>query len=85
MQLHTIVSPLIQPAVTTENLPEFEFTFDNVVTEVEASNSYQWVTVTFELTELFGASLAFPGAPPPRVTLAPASAQVTILDDDGQC
>ena len=40
---------------------------------------------TFELTELFGASLAFPGAPPPRVTLAPASAQVTILDDDGQC
>ena len=39
----------------------------------------------FELTELFGASLAFPGAPLPRVTLAPASAQVTILDDDGQC
>ncbi len=39
---------------------------------------------TFELTELFGASLAFPGDPPPRVTLASVTAQVTILDDDGQ-
>ena len=40
---------------------------------------------TFELSELFGASLAFPGTPPSRVTLAPDTAQVTILDDDGQC
>ena len=38
----------------------------------------------FEMTELFSASLAFPGAPIPRVTLAPDSAEVTILDDDGQ-
>ena len=37
----------------------------------------------FELTELFNASLAFPGDPIPRVILAPDSAQVTILDDDG--
>ena len=39
---------------------------------------------TYELTELFNISLAFPGAPPPRVSLAPDTAQVTILDDDGQ-
>ena len=40
---------------------------------------------TTELTEQFGASLAFPGAPPSRVSLAPDTAQVTILDDDSQC
>ena len=38
----------------------------------------------FELTELLSASLTFPGAPIPRVILAPDSAEVTILDDDGQ-
>ena len=39
----------------------------------------------FELTELFTVSLAFPGAPPLSVFIVPDSAQVTILDDDGQC
>ena len=38
----------------------------------------------FELTELFSASLTFPGAPVPRVVLVPDSVEVTILDDDGQ-
>ena len=61
-----------------------EFTFDSATTEVDVLIPIMDDS-TFELTELFGASLAFPGAPPPRVTLAPASAQVTILDDDGQC
>ena len=38
----------------------------------------------FEVTESFSVSLALPGSIPPRVTLAPNSAQITILDDDGQ-
>ena len=61
-----------------------EFTFDSDTTKVDVSIPIIGDNI-FELTELFGASLAFPGAPPPRVTLAPSSAQVTILDDDGQC
>ena len=58
-------------------------TFDSVTTNN--------VTVTiigdtiFELTESFNAFLSFPGAPVPRVTLAPDSAQTTIIDDDGWC
>ena len=60
---------------------EIEFT---VTRMVDASVSLIDDTV-FELTEQFGASLAFPGAPPPRVTLTPDAAQVTILDNDGQC
>ena len=36
-----------------------------------------------ELTKPLNASLSFPGVPIPRVILAPDSAQVTILDDDG--
>ena len=39
----------------------------------------------FELTEFFDASLRFAGAAPPRVTLDPAQAEITILDDDGEC
>ena len=61
-----------------------DFTFDSITLTVDASVPLIDDTA-FELTEQFGASLAFPGAPPPRVTLAPDTAQVTILDDDGQC
>ena len=59
-------------------------TFDSTTRTVNASVPLVDDTA-FELTEHFGASLVFPGAPPPRVTLAPGAAQVTILDDDGQC
>ena len=58
--------------------------FDSTTLTVDASVLLVDDT-TFELTEQFGASLAFLGTPPPRVTLAPDAAQVTILDDDGQC
>ena len=61
-----------------------DFTFDSTTSTVNVSVPLTDDTA-FELTEQFGASLAFPGAPPPRVTLAPDAAQVTILDDDGQC
>ena len=37
----------------------------------------------FELTEMFNATLSFPGDPIPRVTLSQDSALVTIFDDDG--
>ena len=37
----------------------------------------------FELTETLNASLSFSSAEaPPRVTISPDSAQITILDDD---
>ena len=36
------------------------------------------------INELFTAGLRFAGASPPRVTLDPAEANVTILDDDGK-
>ena len=56
-----------------------EFTFDSVTRAVDVP-----VPLidddTVELTESFGASLAFPGAPPPGVTLSPDTALVTILD-----
>ena len=58
--------------------------FDSTTLTVDASVLLVDDTI-FELTEQFGASLAFPEAPPPRVTLEPDTAQVTILDDDGQC
>ena len=61
-----------------------EFTFDSTTSTVDVSVPLIDDTA-FELTEQFGVSLTFPGAPPPRVTLAPDAAQVTILDDDGQC
>jgi hypothetical protein len=61
-----------------------EYTFDSTTRTVDVSVPLIDDS-TFELTELFGASLAFPGAPPLRVTLAPNTTQVTILDDDGQC
>ena len=61
-----------------------DFIFDSTTLTVDAPVSLIDDGI-FELTEQFGASLAFPGAPPPRVTLAPDAAQVTILDDDGQC
>ena len=60
-----------------------EFTFDSVTSTADVSVPLIGDNA-FELTELFGASLAFPGARPPRVTLAPDTAQVTVLDDDGQ-
>jgi hypothetical protein len=59
-----------------------EFTFDSTTRTVNAPVPLVDDSI-FELTELFGASLAFPGDPPSRVTLAPDTAQVTILDDDG--
>ena len=61
-----------------------EFTFDSAITEVNVSIPIIGDNI-FELTKLFCASLAFSGAPPLRVVLTPDSAQVTILDDDGQC
>ena len=61
-----------------------QFTFDSATREVDVSVPIISDSL-FELTELFNASLAFTGAPPPRISLAPASAQVTIRDDDGQC
>ena len=61
-----------------------DFIFDSTTLTVDASVPLLDDAI-FELTEQFGASLAFPGAPPPRVTLEPDAAQVTILDDDGQC
>ena len=64
-------------------IASLDFTFDSVTRTVDASVPLVGDSI-FELTELFGASLSFPGAPPPRVTLAPDNAQVTILDDDGQ-
>ena len=59
-------------------------TFDSVTRTVNASVPLVGDNI-FELTELFDASLSFPGAPPSRVILAPDNAEVTILDDDGQC
>ena len=60
----------------------FLFTFDSVTTTIEIP-----VTIfdnsVFELTEFFDATLSFPGAPVPRVTLDPDSAQTTVFDDDG--
>ena len=38
----------------------------------------------YELTETFNATLSFNGDPVPRVTLSPATAVTTIVDDDGQ-
>ena len=38
----------------------------------------------YELTETFNAALSFDGDPVPRVTLSPATAVTTIVDDDGQ-
>ena len=60
-----------------------EFIFDSAISTVNVSVPVIGDNV-FELIEQFGATLTFPGAPPPRVTLVPDSAQVTILDDDGQ-
>ena len=60
-----------------------DFTFDSTTLTVDALVPLIDDAI-FELTEQFGASLAFPGTPSPRVTLAPDAAQVTILDDDGQ-
>ena len=59
------------------------YTFDSTTSIIDAS-----VTITddniFELTELLSASLVFPRAPIPGVTLAPDIVEITILDDDGQ-
>ena len=59
-------------------------TFDSVTTTIDIP-----VTIiddtAFELRESFNASLSFPGAPVPRVTLSPDSAQTTIFDEDGWC
>ena len=60
-----------------------QFTFDSVDRNTDISVSVIGNDI-FELTELFVASLAFPGDPPRIVVLTPDSAQVTILDDDGQ-
>ena len=38
----------------------------------------------YELTETFDTTLSFDGDPVPRVTLSPATAVTTIVDDDGQ-
>ena len=57
-----------------------EFTFDSV-TRVAVAPVPLIRDNTIEPTESFGASLAFLGAPPSRVTLDPDSSQVTILDD----
>ena len=64
-------------------IASLDFTFDSVTRTVDASVPLIGDDI-FELTELFGANLSFPGVPPPRVTLAPDNAEVTILDDDGQ-
>jgi hypothetical protein len=61
-----------------------EYTFNSTTRTVDVSVPLIDDSI-FEQTEMFGASLEFPGAPPPRVSLAPDTAQVTILDDDGQC
>ena len=60
-----------------------QFAFDSTTRIVNVSVPLIGNSI-FELTELFGASLAFPGAPPSRVALVPDTAQVLILDDDGQ-
>ena len=39
---------------------------------------------TSELTENFQASLSFVGAAPPRMSIDPGVATITILDDDGK-
>ena len=37
---------------------------------------------TFEMTETFQARLEFPSVPPERVTIDPASATMSLFDDD---
>ena len=59
------------------------YTFNSIISTIDVPVPITGDNI-FELTELFSASLAFPGAPIPRVVLAPDSAEVTILDDDGQ-
>ena len=59
------------------------YTFDSIISTIDVPVPIIDDSI-FELTELFSASLAFPGAPIPRVSLAPDFAEVTILDDDGQ-
>ena len=59
------------------------YTVDSIISKIEVPVPIIGDNI-FELTELFSASLAFAGAPIPRVTLAPDSAEVTIQDDDGQ-
>ena len=59
-----------------------QYIFDSTTTAIDVPVTISGDNV-FELIELFNASLLFFGAPIPRVTLAPDSAQVTILDDDG--
>ena len=59
-------------------------TFDSVTTTIDVTVTIINDTV-FELTESFSVFLSFPGDPVPRVTLAPDSAQTTIIDDDGWC
>ena len=38
----------------------------------------------YELTEIFFSNLAFPFAPPERVTINPNRAKITILDDNSK-
>ena len=65
-------------------ITELLLTFDSVTTTIDVPVTIIGDTV-FEVTESFNATLSFPGAPVPRdsVSLAPDSAQTTILDNDG--
>ena len=64
-------------------ITELLLTFDSVTTTIDVPVTIIGDTI-FEHTESFDTTLSFPGAPVPRVTLAPDSAQTTILDDDGR-
>ena len=66
------------------SITNLRLTFDSTITTIDVSVTIINDTV-YELTEFFNAFLSFPGAPVPRVTLAPDSAQTTIFDDDGWC
>ena len=57
------------------------FTSSNTMTTITVSIANDDV---YELTETFNVTLSFDGDPVPRVTLSPATAVTTIVDDDGQ-
>ena len=58
-------------------------TFNSITTVIDIPVTINDDNV-YELTEMFNATISFPGDPLPRVTLSPESALISIIDEDGQ-